>query len=281
MRMILLTGATGFVGRQVLRALSKCNVHVRAVVRTGNEQKLAEQPAVESIVTTVDLFAENSDWWAEACNGIDTIIHVAWYTEADKYLLSPKNIDCLVGTLNIAVGAARAKVRRFVGIGSCAEYDQTEGNLSVETSLRPQTPYAGAKAAAFMALLQYLPRQEVEFAWCRLFYLFGEGEDERRLVPYLRRQLAAGKIAELTGGKQIRDFLDVSDAGRMIVEAALNNQQGAINICSEIPISVRQLAEQIADSYGRQDLLRFGTRPDNQFDPPRVVGIRSKKSHAC
>jgi dTDP-6-deoxy-L-talose 4-dehydrogenase (NAD+) len=59
----------------------------------------------------------------------------------------------------------------------------------------------------------------------------------------------------------------------MIVDVAMGNRAGAINICSGIPITVRILAEQIADEYGRRDLLKFGARPDNLVDPPRVVGI--------
>ena len=60
----------------------------------------------------------------------------------------------------------------------------------------------------------------------------------------------------------------------MIAELALGERQGPVNICSGTAISVRQLAERIADEYGRRDLLRFGARPDNAVDPPRVVGIR-------
>jgi dTDP-6-deoxy-L-talose 4-dehydrogenase (NAD+) len=60
----------------------------------------------------------------------------------------------------------------------------------------------------------------------------------------------------------------------MIVEAALGCQQGPINICSGIPITVRKLAEDIANEYGRRDLIEFGTRPENLFDPECVVGVR-------
>ena len=66
-------------------------------------------------------------------------------------------------------------------------------------------------------------------------------------MPYLRQKLAAGETADLTSGNQIRDFLDVGDAARMLVNATLGSAQGAVNICSGRPITVRQLAEQIAD----------------------------------
>ena len=272
----LLTGATGFVGRQVLRALGATGVKVRVVVREGKQGLFATLEGIETVVTTPDLFAESAEWWANVCKGVDTVIHVAWYAEPGKYLESSKNLDCLIGTLHLAKGATQAGVKRFIGIGTCFEYDLTGGMLAIETPLRPLTPYAGAKAAAFMALSQWAPKQGIEFAWCRLFYLHGEGEDSRRLVPYLRTKLAACEPAELTSGNQIRDFIDVREAGRIIAETALGHAQGAVNICSGIPITVRQLAESIADEYGRRDLLRFGARQDNLIDPPCVVGVKYK-----
>ena len=275
---VLLTGATGFVGRQVLRALNDCGASVRAVVREGKQDQIKAANGIESIVSSRDLFAEESAWWADVCRDVDIVVHVAWHVEPATYLQSVKNLDCLTGTLQLAKGAAQAGVRRFIGIGTCFEYGFTGDMLSVETVLRPLTPYAGAKAAAFMALSQWLPQQGVEFAWCRLFYLHGEGEDARRLVPYLRAKLGAGEPAELTSGKQIRDYLDVREAGRMIVEIAVSAIQGPVNICSGIPITVRQLAEQIADECGRRDLLRFGARPDNVIDPPYVVGVKRELS---
>ena len=271
--MVLLTGAYGFVGRQVLRALAERGVQVRVVVREGGHEELPVLEAIDKVIATPDLFAETADWWAETCKGIDTLIHVAWYAEPGKYLQSAKNLHCLAGTLQMAMGAARAQIRRFVGIGTCVEYDLAGGVLSVNTPLRPVTPYAGAKAAVFMSLSQWLPSQDVEFAWCRLFYLHGDAEDERRLVPYLRSKLAAGEPAHLTSGNQVRDFLDVREAGRLIADIALSGKQGAANICSGIPIKVRQLAEQIADEYGRRDLLAFGARPDDPLEPLSVVGV--------
>lgn len=271
---VLLTGATGFVGRQVQRALCDKGVRVRLVVRDGKQDQFVDLTGIESVVPTSDLFAEDANWWANVCQDVGTVIHVAWYAEPGRYLQSERNLDCLIGTLNMAKGSAKAGIRRFIGIGTCFEYELTSGYLSTQTPLQPLTAYAGAKAAAFTALSQCLPQMGVEFAWCRLFYLYGEGEDARRLVPYLRSKLAAGELAKLTSGKQIRDFLDVRDVGQMIVEAALSHQQGPMNICSGVPITVRQLAEQIADEYGRRDLLEFGSRPDNLVDPACVVGIR-------
>jgi len=82
---------------------------------------------------------------------------------------------------------------------------------------------------------------------------------------------------ELTSGIQIRDFLDVKKASKIIIEVAIQKKySGPFNVCSGIPISIKQFAENIADIYGRRDLLKFGVRPDNVVDPKVVVGIMNK-----
>ncbi len=98
-------------------------------------------------------------------------------------------------------------------------------------------------------------------------------KNPRRLVPYLRKQLAAGLPADLTSGRRIRDFLDVREAAGQLVDALYSNAEGAFNLCSGVPVTVRQLAERIADEYGRRDLLNFGARPGNLVDPVCVLGL--------
>lgn len=269
---VFLTGATGFVGGQILRDLGERGVDVRVVVRAGRESHFEKDHAA-TVTVTPDLFAESAEWWASALEGVDTVIHAAWYAEPGLYLDSPRNLDCLRGTLALAQGAISAGVRRFVGVGTCFEYALGGADLTIGTPLAPTTPYAAAKAAAFTALSQILPAHGISFAWCRLFYLYGEGEDPRRFLPFLHARLAAGEVAELTTGTQIRDFLDVALAGQMIAGVAVGDGEGAINVCSGRPVTIRQMAEGVADVYGRRDLLRFGARPDNAVDPERVVGV--------
>lgn len=273
MKRVLITGANGFVGRQIVQSLDVEGIDLIPAVREGKENTVSKFKNVKKIITSKDLFAEDESWWEEQCKDVDIIIHTAWYVETGKYQDSSKNIDCLIGSLKLARGAAKAGVSRFLGLGTCAEYDQSQGILTIDTPLKPLTIYAAAKASLFTTLSQWLPRENVSFAWIRLFYLYGEGENKKRLVPYVRSQILQGEFADLTSGKQVRDFMDVTEAGKKIAEISLAKQIGPINLCSGIPITVRQLVEKIADEYGRKDLLRFGIREDNLFDPPSVVGV--------
>ena len=129
-----------------------------------------------------------------------------------------------------------------------------------------------------MLLEQMFQNNSVDFSWCRLFYLYGDGEDERRFVPYLKKQLSEGNDVKLTEGTQVRDFMDVSEVGERIANVVSGQQAGAINICSGEPITIRAMAEKIADDYGRRDLLKFGARPNNLLDPPIVVGVANDRA---
>jgi nucleoside-diphosphate-sugar epimerase len=273
MTRVLITGANGFVGRQIVRSLDAVGIDIIPVVREGRVNEVSNLANVERIITSKDLFLEEEGWWEKQCKDVDVVIHAAWYVEAGKYQDSSKNIECLIGSLKLAKGAAKARVSRFLGLGTCAEYDHSQGKLTIETPLKPLTTYATTKASLFTILSEWFPRQSVNFAWIRLFYLHGEGENPTRLVPYVRSQISQGKFVDLTSGEQLRDFMDVVEVGKQIAKISLSNQIGPINLCSGIPITVRQFVEEIADEYGRKDLLRFGVRKDNPYDPPCVIGV--------
>lgn len=274
-RRILLTGATGFVGRPLLRRLLEGGNSVRVVLRTGKALDLDCASGVDSFFETPDFFDASDEWYERVCEGVDLIIHSAWYAEPGKYLVSPKNLDCLAGSIRFAKAASRVGVKRFVGVGTCFEYDLSQGLLSTGTPLLPTTPYAAAKTATYLALSHCLPLLNVEFAWARLFYLYGVGEDSRRFAAYLHHCLSNGIPAELSSGSQIRDFLDVEEAARRLALFSLSRVTGPLNICSGEAITVREFAMRIAMSYGRPDLLRFGARAENLTDPAMVVGVPS------
>lgn len=271
--MILVTGATGFVGRQVVRCLGERECSLRIPTRNIDSVPAEDAFANSELWKTADLFSESPERLRQLLDGVDTIVHAAWYTEHGKYLDSPINLDCLAGTLRLAQVFVNLGGTRFVGIGTCLEYDLSVGRLSTGTPLKPHTLYGRCKASTYQVLAQFLPSASVELAWCRLFYLYGEGEDPRRLVPYLHRQLAAGERAVLGSPDRARDYLDVREAGAMIAEVALGRLVGPVNICSGQPTTIQTLADNIASQYGRHDLLQFDQRSEDPMDPRDIIGV--------
>ena len=270
---ILVSGATGFVGRKIIDALIVQDVEIVIVVRASSLIQDSHINGLYDVIYSEDIFLESVSWWADVCRDVDIVVHAAWYAEPGKYLQSTKNIDCLNGSLNLARGAAAARVKRFIGLGTCFEYEMSDAPLTVNDSQYPLTLYASSKLSLYFLLNHFFELENIEFAWCRLFYLFGDGEDSRRFIPYLRGKLERNEIAELTSGVQVRDYMNVIDAGRAISKVVLGSQYGVLNVCSGVPVTIRQIAENIADEFGKRELLKFGARKDNLIDPAFVVGV--------
>ncbi|MEL6298357.1 MAG: NAD(P)-dependent oxidoreductase [Pseudomonadota bacterium] len=273
---VFITGATGFVGRHVCRRLVADGHKVTAILRRGSAERLPV--GVTSIVEVDDLFTKTPEWWAGIFTKSAHIIHLAWTATPGQYIDDPANLRCLAGTIALAEGAIASGAAKFTGIGTCFEYGMRDTPLDIASPLDPQSPYAGAKAATYLALSSTLPSTSTALAWCRLFHLYGEGEHPNRLVAQLHDRLSRGLPVDLSHGHQIRDFLEVGEGARRVVAAALGDVTGPVNICSGKGISVRALARRIAEKYGRPDLLNIGARPDNPFDPAIVVGVPTEMS---
>lgn len=269
---ILLTGATGFIGSHIFDLLEMEESYIRVISRPESAKNLKQNFPSEQIIITDNLFTENHSFFCELLEDIDIIIHTAWYAESGKSLQSHKNLECLSGTISLAKAAINEGVKKFVGIGTCFEYLESTEPLTVNDPLDPQSIYASSKASCYLTLKSLFNEENINFAWCRLFHLHGEREHPNRLVPYLKSQFSKGKVAKLTNGDQIRDSMKVEEAAKIIIDVALGEQCGPINVCSGMPISIRDLAHNIASESNAEHLLSFGERDMNYYDPPVIVG---------
>lgn len=268
---ILVTGGTGFIGRPVTQALVEFGHTVYVLSRSA--------PGLDSRAKarhTKDLFSADSTELNNLVAGIDSIVHLAWHVDPNDYLDADENWRCLAGSIRLALAARDLGVKHFVGIGTCIEYEQTDSIRTLATRLDPDTTYGAAKAGLFFGLREIFRESDTELAWCRLFFLRGEGEHPGRLVPHIRSQIAKGKRPHLRNPSAVRDYLDVSEAGKKIAKVADLRLTGAFNICSGTPISVQDLAIEIATEMGRLDLMEKvpNSIHDNELGPAdRIVGL--------
>lgn len=185
MALILVTGGSGFVGREVVKSLIDAGHSVRLVSRKSS----TPFPNVE-LCRTRDLFAANENQLELLLTGIDCVVHLGWYVDPSDYLVSDKNWGCLSGSIRLGLVAKRMNIKHFVGIGTCIEYESTNEIRKISTPLRPETSYGGAKTSLYFALTQIFKDSDTRFAWCRLFFLYGEGQDLSRLVPQIRSSIS-------------------------------------------------------------------------------------------
>ncbi len=271
---VLLTGTSGFIGSHVARALVAAGDEVFALARTPELPR-----RVKDLDGRLDLLTADVTDAAAIARAIDrakpeTCIHLAWYAEPGKYLHANENLALVSATLRLAERLRAAGCRRFVGAGTCFEYDTSLGWLSETSPTAPKSVYAASKLALFQILDQWSP--PMSFAWARFFYQYGPTEADARLVPHVIRALAAGGTADVTAGEQVRDFLHVADVAGAVCAIAKSELTGAVNVGSGVPVTVRELVTTLADLARARERLRLGALPYREGDPMFVCANVAK-----
>ncbi len=268
---VLLTGAGGFIGAQVARGLLARGAEVHAVVRDRLQAPRLEAVANELTVHEADLTDPAAVARVIDASKPEVCVHGAWYAVPGKYLDAPENLTHVAASLDLAQRLVHAGCTRFIGLGTCFEYDTSLGVPLTEPSpTKPRFLYAASKLALHDMLRAYAPLAKIGFAWCRIFYQYGPMEAPERLVPHVFDRLRSGGVAETTEGGQVRDFLHVADVGAAIAAVALSELDGAVNIGSGVPVTVRELVTAIARLCEAEDRVRFGAMPYRPNDPMHV-----------
>lgn len=274
---VLVTGAAGFIGAQVVRALLARGVEVHALDRDRAGAKRLEAVASQLTFHEVDLTDGAATARVIEAAKPEVCIHGAWYAVPGKYLDAPENLTHVAASLELAQRLVHAGCTRLVGLGTCFEYDTSLGVPLVESSpTKPRFLYAASKLALHDMLAHYAPLTKMGFAWCRIFYQYGPMEAPERLVPHVIDRLLGGGVADTTLGEQVRDFLHVADVGAAIAAVALSDLQGAVNVGSGAPVTVRELVSAIARACQAEDRVHFGAMPYRPGDPMHVLADVTK-----
>jgi len=267
---VLVTGATGFIGRHALAPLGERGFELHAVT--------SGEPATDAQARwhRADLLdpADRARIAREA--GASHLLHLAWYTQPGDYWESGHNDRWVEASLALLEEFRTAGGRRAVIAGSCAEYEWSRPRLSEATTpLRPATRYGRAKDHLRAGAEELGRREGLEVVWGRLFFLYGPGEHPQRLVPSVTRALLAGEPARTTDGSQRRDFLFAPEAADAFAALVDSEFSGAVNVASGESVSVRDVVELIGRATGRRELIELGAIPRPLDDPPELVADTS------
>lgn len=259
-RRVLVTGASGFIGRHLTARLVAGGAEVATLGRTA----AGPQPLLPQHVA--DVGDSEAVMAALVASRPDVVVHLAGHVTGtrDASAVMPTAEANLIGTIHLLTAAVSSGLRpRIVLAGSMEEPDGAVGHAV------PQSPYAAAKWASAGYVRMFEALYGLDVVHLRLFMTYGPGpQDERRLVPFVVRALLDGRRPQLSSGTRRVDWVYVGDVVDALVAAVVAERPGAtpIDIGSGERESVRALVERIAKMLGRGDLVRFGEVEDRPME---------------
>ena len=241
---VLVTGATGFVGGEIVKKLKAEKFEVYGTSKTGSKD------------STLNIFkADITDFESlknVSGNLYDAVIHSAGlahqFGTIEKELFEKVNV---VGTKNVAELAAIVKARHFILISSTAVYGFHKNEIDEFTGCRPDTDYAKSKLEAEKVCIEICERNNIDLTILRLAPVLGEKGIGN--VPRLIGAIDKSRFIWVGDGKNKKSLIYVGDIADACVEI-LKSKKSKTEIfnLSSPPIEMRLLVETISVALNRK-----------------------------
>jgi nucleoside-diphosphate-sugar epimerase len=274
-RSLFITGAGGFVGAATVRMALAAGHEVHALLRRPGAVRLAGL-AGDLHMHYTDLSDSDAVSYALAKAKPEIVIHPAWEGVGGTLRASDVQFENIRTTVALVDACIAAGVGKFVGFGSQAEYGRLDRRITEDDLPCPFLLYGAAKLSAYHLARQRVQEAGIDFAWLRLFAVFGPGDNSNWLIPSVAAQLAQGIAPKCTAGTQKTDYLHIDDAAIATLAVAItDNATGVFNLCSDAPVAVRAIIERLRDLAAPGLQLNFGEVP---FGPNQIMHMEGDNS---
>lgn len=273
---ILVTGATGFIGSQIIEYLIS-NKDCQIIASDIDECKASQMPWFNKVDFRIYNLKEQRNDLFEYFEKPDSLIHLSWsgLPNYNKLFHIEEN---LIENIYFLKALAESHLKRITIAGTCMEYGLRNGQMREDMPANPVTPYAAAKDMLRRYGEFLASTYNIEFRWARIFYLYSNASGGRGIISQLDQAIQNGdEVFNLSGGEQLRDFLPIENIVKSLCEIAFQNEQnGIFNCCSGKPISIKTIVQNRIKELDSNIKLNFGYYPYPDYEPMAYWGDASK-----
>jgi UDP-glucose 4-epimerase len=245
---VIITGGFGFLGANVIKQCIDFGFNPIVLERHESKKEILENIDYISIKYN-DIQDENIIETIKKYNP-QSFIHIAW-----KGIDGSTRNDEEQVTYNIPFSL------KTIGIGSLSEYGKLTKPVNEEQCPVPLSLYAKAKLATCWASSALCQFHNINWSWIRVGSIFGPGDAQHWLIPYVIKSFSEGLAPKLTLSQQIWDYLYVTDAANAILNVVKHQANGIFNLGSGIELTIKEVVELIADKMNSHIKPEFGARP--------------------
>ena len=266
---ILVTGAGGYIGQHVVKALLDKGADVIATdIRLDD---------VDDRATKVqkNIFEENENIFTEM-GSPDVCLHMAW---RDGFIHnSEKHIEDLDSHYKFISNMMKGGLKQMAVMDSMHEVGYYEGAIDENTPTNPLSLYGIAKNTLRQLTFLLGKNENVIVQWIRGFYIFGDDLKNNSIFKKIVEAEQEGKTEfPFTSGKNKYDFLSIYDMADQIAEIVLQDKiNGIINSCTGQPMTLAEKVESFIKENNFKIKLKYGAYPDRPYDSPGIWGDATK-----
>jgi dTDP-6-deoxy-L-talose 4-dehydrogenase (NAD+) len=266
---VLVTGAAGYIGRHVVKALLDLGAKVVAVdIRTENIDPRADRKNIDIFSGAPDLYNELGE--PDAC------LHLAWQDgfahNADSHImLLPAHFTFLKNLLN-------AGLKQLAVMGSMHEVGYYEGEIREDTPTNPRSMYGIAKNALRDIMTLETAKHGAALQWIRGFYIYGDDRSNHSVfTKIIEAESKKQKTFPFNSGINQYDFIPVEELARQLALTVMQTEvTGIINCCSGKPVALKDKVEEFLRKNQYEITLDYGKFPDRAYDSPAIWGSTDK-----
>lgn len=268
MKTVLLTGATGFIGKNAIEPLIKLGYEVFAL---SSQENKSEYDKIHWLNVNLFSRADIENVFKEVKP--EYLLHFAWDTRPGIYLEDNSNFELLKASLDMLKYFKENGGKRAVFAGTCFEYEFGPEVLYEDSPKNPKTVYAKCKNYLNGLATLYCKNNNISFGWGRIFYVYGPNENIKRLTGRLINSFSNNEEVTIPNSQLVKDYMYTKDIAKAFVEFLNSDVEGEVNICTGKGISLGDYCTKVAQKMNKESLLHLKKEPT----PESIFVVGSNK----